>query len=88
MSIWILIVVLAAALSVALVLDGAARWNQGSSLVLDHYERLLSDSRDRAAARENTELAETAEAQLLSGHATDPPESDSTPAEAPGPSHD
>ncbi len=88
MSIWILIVVLAAALSVALVLDAVARWNQGSGLVLDHYERLLSDSRDRAVARESAELAEAAATQSLSEHSTDPPESDSAPAEAPGASDD
>ena len=83
MSIWILIVVLAALLSVALVLDGAARWNEGSSLVLNQYERLLSDSRDRADTREEDEQARAAEAKSLGPHATEPPDSDSTDAESP-----
>ncbi len=88
MSIWVLIVVLAVALSVLFVLDAAARWNEGSSLVLHQYERLLSDSRDRADAREEDAQARMTEAQSLSGDSTDPPESDSTPAEPPGPSDD
>lgn len=81
MSIWILIAVLTAALSVVLVLDAAARWKHGATLVLDHYERLLTDSRDRADAREQAERDSTTEPQSLSGHSADPPESDCTDAE-------
>ncbi len=88
MSIWILILVLAVALSVLLVLDAAARWNHGSGLVLDHYQRLLGDSRRRADAHEKARRAKMIEAQSLSGHSTDPHESDSTRAELPGPSDD
>lgn len=81
MSIWIVIVVLVAALSVMLVLDAAARWKHGASLVLDHYEHLLSDSRDRAAAREEDQQAATTKAQPFSEPPPDPSESDSGDAE-------
>ncbi len=88
MSIWILILALAVALSVVLVLDAAARWNHGTSLVLDHYQRLLDDSRHRADAREKAQRAKMIEAQSLSGHSTQPHGSDSTRADPPGPSDD
>ena len=88
MSIWILILVLAVALSIVLVLDAAARWNHGTSLVLDHYQRLLNDSRDRADALERAQRAKMIQTQSLSGHSTAPHESDSTRAEPPGPSDD
>lgn len=84
MSIWILIVVFAAALSVVLVLDAAARWKHGSGLVLDHYERLLSDFRDRVAAHEENERAKTTKTRSPSGRSTVPAESGSNARESAG----